>query len=507
MPIAAERMTQLREGQKRAIEMLFADLSNSLAIYSRGFTADEAVQAFTAGFDQLADAPTDPGATTGAGELLHRQADQTDPAGDRRRSWTSPRCCPTTTRSDTCKSTTRFRRRAPRPRPRTPGDGSAWSAANVRFNNYFREIATRFEYRDAMLLDTRGNVVYNVNKGPALGTNILTGPYRASNLRGAYEKAMAADSVDFVWITDFQPFQAAGGMPIAWLVSPIGAAGKTSGVMALPLPISKVNRIMTADQHWKAAGMGATAETYLAGPDGLMRSDSRLFLQDPEKYQRDAVAAGTPPDIVAEAMQMARHHAGAARRDRGVPRRAARADRNSHGYRLSGRPGTRGVRPGGHPEFRSALVDPGHPGQRRGLLADRGLHPHAGRDGRGDGLRAVCARDADCPKIRRPHPAAAGRRGGDQRRKLRRHDTGHLARRDRRSHCRFQRDEPESGDQGRAAHRTAQGKRPPAAVADARSGRAALPRRRADHCARAPGRDGHLRRHHRPRRDLQLAVR
>ncbi len=61
MPIAAERMTQLREGQKRAIEMLFADLSNSLAVYSRGSTADEAVQAFSAGFDQLADAPTDPG--------------------------------------------------------------------------------------------------------------------------------------------------------------------------------------------------------------------------------------------------------------------------------------------------------------------------------------------------------------------------------------------------------------------------------------------------------------
>ena len=113
--------------------------------------------------------------------------------------------------------------------PDDAGDGSAWSAANARFNNYFREIATRFEYRDAMLLDTRGNLVYSVNKGPALGTNILTGPYRESNLRGAYEKAMAADSVDFVWITDFQPFQAALGVPIAWLVSPIISAGKTAG--------------------------------------------------------------------------------------------------------------------------------------------------------------------------------------------------------------------------------------------------------------------------------------
>jgi class 3 adenylate cyclase len=299
MPIAAERMTQLREGQKRAIEMLFADLSNSLAIYSRGFTADEAVQAFTAGYDQLADAPPDPGQQRAlenfytdklitpiqqaTGQKLDLAA--VLPGNNAQRylqvRYTIPSTGP----------------------PEDAGDGSAWSAANVRFDQYFDEIATRFEYRDVMLLDTRGNVVYSANKGPALGTNIVSGPFRASNLRGAYEKAMAADSVDFVWTTDFQPFQAAGGVPIAWLVSPIGVAGKTNGVMALPLPISKVNRIMTADQHWKAAGMGATAETYLAGPDGLMRSDSRLFLQDPKKYQRDTVAAGTPPDIVAKAMR------------------------------------------------------------------------------------------------------------------------------------------------------------------------------------------------------------
>src|SRR6202022_4728237 len=61
LPAVSERMIELREGQKRAMEMLFADLTNSLIVYSRGSTAIEAVQAFTAGFDQLADAPIDPG--------------------------------------------------------------------------------------------------------------------------------------------------------------------------------------------------------------------------------------------------------------------------------------------------------------------------------------------------------------------------------------------------------------------------------------------------------------
>jgi class 3 adenylate cyclase len=301
LPAASERMVELREGQKRAMEMLFADLTNSLVVYSSGSTAVEAVQAFTAGFDQLADAPVDPGQQQSlvnfyndklikpiqqaTGEKLSLNA--VLPDGNAQKYLQIHYTIPSYGASA----------------PDDAGDGSAWSAANARFNNYFHEIATRFEYRDALLLDTRGNVVYSVNKGPALGTNILTGPYRENNLRDAYEKAMAADSVDFVWITDFQPFQASLGVPVAWLVSPISVAGKTAGVLALPLPISKVNRIMTADKHWKAAGMGETAETYLAGPDNLMRSDSRLFLEDPEKYQRGAEAAGTPPDIVEKAIR------------------------------------------------------------------------------------------------------------------------------------------------------------------------------------------------------------
>lgn len=302
LPAAAERMTELREGQKRAIEMLFADLTNSLVVYSRGSTADEAVQAFTAGFDQLADAPIDPGQQQAlesyyTNKLINPMQQATGQKLD------IAALLPGSNAQNYLQVHYTLPASGTSAAPDDAGDGSAWSAANARFNNYFREIATRFEYRDAMLLDTRGNLVYSVNKNFALGTNILSGPYRESNLRVAYEKAMAADSVDFVWISDFHPFQAALGMPIAWLVSPINSAGKTHGVLALPLPISKVNRIMTVDQHWRAAGLGETAETYLAGPDGLMRSDSRLFLQDPEKYKHDAVAAGTPSDIVEKAIR------------------------------------------------------------------------------------------------------------------------------------------------------------------------------------------------------------
>ena len=70
-----------------------------------------------------------------------------------------------------------------------------------------------------------------------------------------------------------------------------------------------------------------------------MRSDSRLFLQDPEKYKRDAVAAGTPPDIVDKAIRWHGTTLVQPVQTAGVfaPPNADRPERSDR-YRLPGRP-------------------------------------------------------------------------------------------------------------------------------------------------------------------------
>jgi hypothetical protein len=54
------RLTELRESQLRALTGEFTDLKNSLVIYSHGAVTVPAIQAFEAGFDQLANATIDP---------------------------------------------------------------------------------------------------------------------------------------------------------------------------------------------------------------------------------------------------------------------------------------------------------------------------------------------------------------------------------------------------------------------------------------------------------------
>lgn len=298
-----DALTEIRGSQARQLEAQFSDLKNSLLVYTRGVTTTEAIAAFTTAFDQLGDAPISPQQQQSldayyTGQFATAKREQTGQQLDARA------LIPTSAAQRYLQAhyTAPFRDWNDSIRLDDARDGSAWSAANARFNDFFRQIVVLFGFEDALLIDARGNVVYSAYKGVDLGTNILNGPYREGELRGAYQKAMASNALDYVGVTDFGDYLPADE-PTAWMVSPVRSPGQVDGVLALQFPISKINRLMTVDKQWEAAGLGRTGETFLVGPDDLMRSDSRLFLEYPDQYRRDVVDAGTPPEVADQALR------------------------------------------------------------------------------------------------------------------------------------------------------------------------------------------------------------
>jgi class 3 adenylate cyclase len=298
-----ERLTEIRGAQTRQLEAKFNDLESSLIVYTRGETTTDAIAAFTTAFDQLGSATISPqqwqsvvdyytnrfGAAKKAQTGTDFDIDALLPTSNATKylqaNYTAPFVDPNNgIDMDDAR------------------DGSPWSAANARFNDFFREIVQQFQFEDALLLDTRGNIVYSAYKGVDLGTNILDGPFSEDGFQDAYQKVLASNAVDFVAVTDFGDYQPADE-PTAWMLAPAGPRGRVQGVLALQFPISKINNLMTANRQWESAGMGQTGETILVGPDNLMRSDSRLFLTDPELFRRDVVEAGTSPDIADESIR------------------------------------------------------------------------------------------------------------------------------------------------------------------------------------------------------------
>lgn len=298
-----DRLTEIRQSQTRQLQSQISDLQDSLVIYSRGSTATEAIQAYTAGFDQLSNATITPAQQ----QAIEKYYDDVFAKHEDSQTGSNvdvDALLPTSNAQKYLQAyyTTPFTDWDLAVKFDDAHDGSAWSAANARFNDFFRQIVTRFEFEDALLLDTRGNVVYSAYKGVDLGTNILTGPYHGGDLTEAYNKAIASNAVDYVATTDFSDYQPADE-PTAWMVSPVGSQGRVEGVLALQFPISKINRLMTMDKRWEESGMGKTGETFIVGPDDLMRSDSRLFLENPEAFKRDVIEAGTPPDVAQESIR------------------------------------------------------------------------------------------------------------------------------------------------------------------------------------------------------------
>jgi len=262
-------------------------------IFSRGETVSGAMNAFNAGFDQLADATVTPEQDRAIVDFYNATFKN---AGDSRLDVNA--LLPTAPAARALQARYTL--------PSAAGDsrdGGIWSGANARYDGYFSEIVKRMGFRDAFLINAKGDVVYSVKKGVELGTNVLTGPYRGEGfLPDAFRKAMASNDIDYVDTTDFAEYLPSG-QPTAWMLVPIGPPGRASGVMALEYPATIVSNLMTGDRQWERAGMGRTGETFVVGKDDLMRSDSRLFLQDPDAYKAAVVKAGTPPDVADRAIR------------------------------------------------------------------------------------------------------------------------------------------------------------------------------------------------------------
>lgn len=303
---AFDRLTEVRESRTAAITSLFDRIKGASIVLTRGTTAVEAVSDFNNGFADLNSRPADP-ADTAKTDAWYRNsfapklAEMTGEVADPQ------------TFAPTSPAQTYLQAKYTVPHGDDynaalavddANDGSSWSAANAKFQDYFRQTVNQLGYDDALLLNTTGDIVYSAYKSPDLGSNVLTGPLNETNLSTAYRAAMRASSPDFVDITDFEFYAPYYGQAVGWALSPIARDGVTVGVLALQLPKEAINSVMTGDEKWIQDGLGTTGETYLAGPDLTMRSISRVLAQNPSEYLTRAVDAATPRSVAEHAVRV-----------------------------------------------------------------------------------------------------------------------------------------------------------------------------------------------------------
>ncbi len=170
----------------------------------------------------------------------------------------------------------------------TAGDGSPYSEVHARYHYWLRHFLVHRGVYDVFLFDTHGHLVYTSFKELDYATNLLTGPYKDTDLGNAFRSARDNPFPSYVAFFDFRPYGPSHGDPASFFSSPVlDDAGVLLGVLAFQIPSDRINDIMQA-----TAGMGESGETYAVGPDLLMRSDSRFSEESTIlKTRVDTVAA------------------------------------------------------------------------------------------------------------------------------------------------------------------------------------------------------------------------
>lgn len=172
--------------------------------------------------------------------------------------------------------------------------GSAFSDVD----QYMSEFRKRFGFYDAFLVEPQdGRIVYSVEREIDFGTSLFNGPFSDTNLASAVTLAMSASPGEVIF-ADFEPYIPSFSAPAAFAALPVYEGSTIIGVLAVQLPLSGINAIMTSNEAWSDVGLGQSGETYLVGSDLLLRNQSRFLIEDRERYFEMVADVGLAPSII-----------------------------------------------------------------------------------------------------------------------------------------------------------------------------------------------------------------
>ncbi|MCK0102357.1 response regulator [Pseudohalocynthiibacter sp. F2068] len=172
--------------------------------------------------------------------------------------------------------------------------GSAFERLDLPLSDFQK----RFGFYDVFLIEPNdGRIVYSVEREIDFGTSLFDGPHADTNLARAVVSAMAARPGQVIF-ADFEPYLPSFDAPAAFAAVPVYDGPTPIGVLAVQLPLSGINSIMTSNEAWTEVGLGTSGETYLVGSDKLLRNQSRFLIEDREQYLKMIEEVGLPHSVI-----------------------------------------------------------------------------------------------------------------------------------------------------------------------------------------------------------------
>lgn len=141
-----------------------------------------------------------------------------------------------------------------------------------KWDAFYKRYTDTYPFDDILIISEKlGHVVYSFARKNDLGTNLMYGEYRKSNLAMIWKKVKQYKRTVFI---DMSAYAARQGEPSMFIATPVYINSKFESILVFKLENKYIQNIMQF-----RSGFGESQEDYLVGSDTLMRSDSFLIPQ------------------------------------------------------------------------------------------------------------------------------------------------------------------------------------------------------------------------------------
>ena len=155
-------------------------------------------------------------------------------------------------------------------------DGSQYSAIHGKYHDWFSQLSDSHDYYDLFMISASGDVLYTVYKEDDFASNLNTGKYRETELAKTFTDLRDDPRPRSVVFRDFNPYLPSGDIPAAFIGSPVILDGQFQGALVAQLKLDPFNQLLRQSRE---PGIGP--ETYIVGPDNLLRSTSLVKVSGP----------------------------------------------------------------------------------------------------------------------------------------------------------------------------------------------------------------------------------
>ena len=174
-------------------------------------------------------------------------------------------------------------------------ESSAYVELTRKLHPYMANFAESFGYSNAFLFDTDGSLLFQLKPNLELGSNLLTGPLKESELAEVFDRVRTLMQSE---VSDYQMYPGRSE-PAAFIASPVfSTQGRIVGSLVLELSNEEVFRVLK-----DYSGLGETGEAMVA----MRRSKEEfVYVAPPRNTDEPALKfRGKFGEIVGTAMQRA----------------------------------------------------------------------------------------------------------------------------------------------------------------------------------------------------------